>query len=162
MSSFVGVLVSDQWLQSQFTQVELRTLKSKVSFFFFFYDFNLILLFSWSLMRISMNLNDDGMCLFCDTCSMFLKELNRVVLLWEICLPFSRNWRLFRSFLQRMRLRLYWKSHIRIWMMKLILSPSLGWALFLFFVALFSFSRFLYNYSVRIRMFPDFVEEIVR
>ncbi|XP_050247859.1 fimbrin-5-like isoform X1 [Quercus robur] len=29
MSSFVGVLVSDSWLQSQFTQVELRTLKSK-------------------------------------------------------------------------------------------------------------------------------------
>ncbi|KAE9596437.1 putative dystrophin [Lupinus albus] len=29
MSSFVGVLVSDQWLHSQFTQVELRTLKSK-------------------------------------------------------------------------------------------------------------------------------------
>ncbi|WJX65098.1 Fimbrin-5 [Trifolium repens] len=29
MSSFVGVIVSDQELQSQFTQVELRTLKSK-------------------------------------------------------------------------------------------------------------------------------------
>ncbi|KAE8685245.1 Fimbrin-1 [Hibiscus syriacus] len=29
MSSYQGVLVSDQWLQSQFTQVELRTLKSK-------------------------------------------------------------------------------------------------------------------------------------
>ncbi|KAL5729770.1 Fimbrin-5 [Ranunculus cassubicifolius] len=29
MSSFVGVFVSDQWLQSQFTQVELRSLKSK-------------------------------------------------------------------------------------------------------------------------------------
>uniref|UniRef100_A0A9I9DIS5 Calponin-homology (CH) domain-containing protein n=1 Tax=Cucumis melo TaxID=3656 RepID=A0A9I9DIS5_CUCME len=29
MSSFVGVLVSDPWLQSQFTQVELRTLKSR-------------------------------------------------------------------------------------------------------------------------------------
>ncbi|KAL7130880.1 hypothetical protein ABFS83_13G161700 [Erythranthe nasuta] len=29
MSSFVGVIVSDQWLQSQFTQVELRGLKSK-------------------------------------------------------------------------------------------------------------------------------------
>ncbi|KAK0588590.1 hypothetical protein LWI29_002948 [Acer saccharum] len=29
MSAFVGVLVSDPWLQSQFTQVELRTLKSK-------------------------------------------------------------------------------------------------------------------------------------
>ncbi|GMY09753.1 fimbrin-5-like [Fagus crenata] len=29
MSGFVGVLVSDSWLQSQFTQVELRTLKSK-------------------------------------------------------------------------------------------------------------------------------------
>ncbi|XP_044494137.1 fimbrin-5 [Mangifera indica] len=29
MSSFVGVLVSDPWLQSQFTQVELRSLKSK-------------------------------------------------------------------------------------------------------------------------------------
>ncbi|XP_059283986.1 fimbrin-1-like [Lycium ferocissimum] len=27
--SFVGVIVSDQWLQSQFTQVELRSLKSK-------------------------------------------------------------------------------------------------------------------------------------
>ncbi|KAL6561181.1 Fimbrin-5 [Orobanche minor] len=32
MSSFEGVLVSDQWLQSQFTQVELRSLKSKVMF----------------------------------------------------------------------------------------------------------------------------------
>lgn len=31
MSGFVGVLVSDPWLQSQFTQVELRGLKSKVS-----------------------------------------------------------------------------------------------------------------------------------
>ena len=31
MSGFVGVIVSDPWLQSQFTQVELRTLKSKVS-----------------------------------------------------------------------------------------------------------------------------------
>ena len=31
MSSYVGVLVSDPWLQSQFTQVELRNLKSKVS-----------------------------------------------------------------------------------------------------------------------------------
>ncbi|PPD80421.1 hypothetical protein GOBAR_DD22655 [Gossypium barbadense] len=30
MSSYVGVLVSDQWLQSQFTQVELRSLNSKV------------------------------------------------------------------------------------------------------------------------------------
>lgn len=29
MSSFVGVIVSDQWLHSQFTQVELRSLKSK-------------------------------------------------------------------------------------------------------------------------------------
>ncbi|XP_010252649.1 PREDICTED: fimbrin-4 [Nelumbo nucifera] len=29
MSSYVGVLVSDPWLQSQFTQVELRALKSK-------------------------------------------------------------------------------------------------------------------------------------
>ncbi|KAF3453371.1 hypothetical protein FNV43_RR03811 [Rhamnella rubrinervis] len=29
MSSYMGVLVSDQWLQSQFTQVELRSLKSK-------------------------------------------------------------------------------------------------------------------------------------
>ncbi|CAI0383613.1 unnamed protein product [Linum tenue] len=29
MSSFEGVLVSDPWLQSQFTQVQLRTLKSK-------------------------------------------------------------------------------------------------------------------------------------
>ena len=33
MSKFEGVIVSDQWLQSQFTQVELRTLKSKVSSF---------------------------------------------------------------------------------------------------------------------------------
>ncbi|KAH7546809.1 hypothetical protein FEM48_Zijuj01G0240500 [Ziziphus jujuba var. spinosa] len=29
MSSYSGVVVSDQWLQSQFTQVELRSLKSK-------------------------------------------------------------------------------------------------------------------------------------
>ena len=30
MSGFVGVLVSDPWLQSQFTQVELRGLESQV------------------------------------------------------------------------------------------------------------------------------------
>ncbi|XP_020111640.1 fimbrin-2-like [Ananas comosus] len=29
MAGFVGVLVSDPWLQNQFTQVELRSLKSK-------------------------------------------------------------------------------------------------------------------------------------
>ncbi|MFS7890336.1 putative fimbrin/Plastin [Helianthus anomalus] len=29
MSKFEGVLVSDHWLQSQFTQVQLRSLKSK-------------------------------------------------------------------------------------------------------------------------------------
>lgn len=31
MAGFVGVVVSDPWLQSQFTQVELRSLKAKVS-----------------------------------------------------------------------------------------------------------------------------------
>ena len=30
MSGFVGILVSDPWLQNQFTQVELRSLKSHV------------------------------------------------------------------------------------------------------------------------------------
>lgn len=35
--SFVGVIVSDQWLHSQFTQVELRSLKSKVWFRLLFY-----------------------------------------------------------------------------------------------------------------------------
>jgi len=34
MSNFVGVVV-DQWLHSQFTQVELRSLKSKVSLILF-------------------------------------------------------------------------------------------------------------------------------
>lgn len=33
MSGYVGVIVSDPWLQSQFTQVELRGLKSKVRIF---------------------------------------------------------------------------------------------------------------------------------
>lgn len=31
MAAYVGVLVSDPWLQNQFTQVELRTLKSHVT-----------------------------------------------------------------------------------------------------------------------------------
>lgn len=31
MAGYVGVLVSDPWLQNQFTQVELRSLKSSVS-----------------------------------------------------------------------------------------------------------------------------------
>lgn len=30
MTGFVGVIVSDPWLQSQLTQVELRSLNSKV------------------------------------------------------------------------------------------------------------------------------------
>lgn len=37
MSSFVGVVVSDPWLQNQFTQVELRHLKSQVSIVFYFF-----------------------------------------------------------------------------------------------------------------------------
>jgi hypothetical protein len=47
MSGFVGILVSDPWLQNQFTQVELRSLKAHViliellsfSNFFFFFKF---------------------------------------------------------------------------------------------------------------------------
>lgn len=35
MAGYVGVFVSDTWLQSQFTQVELRRLKSHVSFSIF-------------------------------------------------------------------------------------------------------------------------------
>jgi hypothetical protein len=31
MSGFVGILVSDPWLQNQFTQVELRSLKTHVN-----------------------------------------------------------------------------------------------------------------------------------
>lgn len=45
MSSFVGVLVSDPWLQSQFTQVELRTLKSKASLLFSYFQLFLFLSF---------------------------------------------------------------------------------------------------------------------
>jgi plastin-1 len=47
MSGFVGVLVSDPWLQSQFTQVELRSLKSKVtnSLSLLFITFSLLLIF---------------------------------------------------------------------------------------------------------------------
>lgn len=44
MSSFVGVLVSDQWLQSEFTQVELRGLKSKVNILYAFAFFFLFLI----------------------------------------------------------------------------------------------------------------------
>lgn len=33
MLGFVGILVSDPWLQNQFTQVELRSLKSHVRTF---------------------------------------------------------------------------------------------------------------------------------
>lgn len=40
MSGFVGVIVSDPWLQSQLTQVELRSLNSKVSPLFHFFFFS--------------------------------------------------------------------------------------------------------------------------
>lgn len=42
MSNFVGVIVSDQWLQSQFTQVQLRSLKSKVKIEPLKFNFNVI------------------------------------------------------------------------------------------------------------------------
>lgn len=81
MSSFVGVLVSDQDLQSQFTQVELRTLKSKVCIFLpssivFRRDRNLGLKRAFCLLR---------------SFSMCRKGLNQAVLLSEICLLFLRN-----------------------------------------------------------------------
>lgn len=44
MSGYVGILVSDPWLQNQFTQVELRSLKTHVRkwvFFLFFHHYNL-------------------------------------------------------------------------------------------------------------------------
>ena len=43
MSGYQGVIVSDQWLQSQFTQVELRGLKSKVRIFLKIWDINFFL-----------------------------------------------------------------------------------------------------------------------
>ena len=36
MSGYVGILVSDPWLQNQFTQVELRSLKTHVRKWVFF------------------------------------------------------------------------------------------------------------------------------
>lgn len=120
MSSFVGVLVSDQWLQSQFTQVELRTLKSKVSICFFVCLF--VPLFSSSSESWS-----ETWIVLCSFSSMYRRGLNRDVLLWEICHPFLRNWRLSLNSSPRMRLRLSWQSRIRTWMKKLTLSPSLGW-----------------------------------
>lgn len=44
MSGFLGVVVSDSWLESQIPQVELRNLESKVSNIFYIvcpYDYNI-------------------------------------------------------------------------------------------------------------------------
>lgn len=53
MSGYVGILVSDPWLQNQFTQVELRSLKTHVRFspsslfervlVFFFFNISIVI-----------------------------------------------------------------------------------------------------------------------
>ena len=43
MSGYVGILVSDPWLQNQFTQVELRSLKTHVRKWVFFSFFIIII-----------------------------------------------------------------------------------------------------------------------
>lgn len=48
MSKFEGVVVSDHWLQSQFTQVQLRSLKSKVI------NVNYLLLINLNLLPITL------------------------------------------------------------------------------------------------------------
>ena len=44
MSGYVGILVSDPWLQNQFTQVELRSLKTHVRKWVFFFSFFIIII----------------------------------------------------------------------------------------------------------------------
>ena len=43
MSGYVGILVSDPWLQNQFTQVELRSLKTHVRKWVYFSFFIIII-----------------------------------------------------------------------------------------------------------------------
>ena len=65
--------------------------------------------------------------------SMCQKGLNQDVLLSEIFDRFLSNWRVSLNCSLRMRLRMPWQSHIRTWMKRLILSPSLGWVFVFYF-----------------------------
>lgn len=51
MSRFEGVVVSDHWLHSQFTQVQLRSLKSKVI------NLNVLLLIDVDLLLVTLLLS---------------------------------------------------------------------------------------------------------
>lgn len=63
MSSFVGVIVNDTELQSQFTQVELRSLKSKVSIFSDLLSIGCTFVFHSIIARLE-NLRDQGAILW--------------------------------------------------------------------------------------------------
>jgi plastin-1 len=53
MSGYVGILVSDPWLQNQFTQVELRSLKTHVLFVYvYMFGSNLVISVFFDLINV--------------------------------------------------------------------------------------------------------------
>jgi plastin-1 len=53
MSGYVGILVSDPWLQNQFTQVELRSLKTHVLFVYvYMFGSNLVISVFFDLISV--------------------------------------------------------------------------------------------------------------
>ena len=122
MSSYVGVVVSDPELHSQFTQVELRTLKSKVHFqhhiFFMSKVSNVYLGALYSLIQIKR--------------SWIASPL-------EIYLLFSPSSTLLVAPLMPMRSNLFWTSLIPMLIKKSISRLSSGWFLSSFLLICFFF-----------------------
>ena len=126
MSSYVGVVVSDPELHSQFTQVELRTLKSKVHFqhhiFFMSKVSNVYLGALYSLIQIKR--------------SWIASPL-------EIYLLFSPSSTLLVAPLMPMRSNLFWTSLIPMLIKKSISRLSSGWFLSSFLLICFFFNQLL-------------------
>lgn len=123
MAGYVGVLVSDPWLQNQFTQVELRSLKSHVSvfsdqylFFFLFQFWNSIC--GSPLLRITFYL--------------FLGSLTRWRKRTEVwrsptCLHKWRNWNTSERILLSKTESCFSEIPINVWMKTLISNYFFGY-----------------------------------
>lgn len=110
-AGYFGVLVSDPWLQNQFTQVELRSLKSSVRFFEFLVD----LIFSFDFAE------NWGFC-----SSRQWGGRTAAVWGWRSCRRRCRGWNMSERFCRRKRELRSSKMPIRIWMLMSISNSFSG------------------------------------
>lgn len=137
MSGHWGILVSDPWLQNQFTQVELRSLKSQVSSSWLIWSarmelFEYSMFFPWKIGIWCCYCNWGGglrLLFFNGWCSLWAWGGRVEGLRLETWLPRWQGWRLWERIWVKKREALIFRICIRTQVKRSILNCFSRWAL---------------------------------